>query len=962
MKLSPEQIKELREIFKNEAVEHIKAIGKVLIRLADSGTEDAIEPLGNAYREAHGLKGSATTVGIERIAAIAEKMEIVLRHITQEQRRLSYDDVDLLLSALDAIRKALESVDLMSMDSDPITDEERAIMDRLLAFAESKDFEVISKPSTASNASSASASEAGAVTEKRTSASPESDARSRETPVSEPVEVRSVRPTGREMDLPSDQIMYLVSVFQAEAAEHIKSLAETLFTLEEGRTDVGPLLVSAFRNAHSLKGSAGTIGFDRVATVTHGLEDALGALQKHPERIAPEVVDVLLDALDVIRRSVKEAQIGDTELSPKERNILSSLRQIADSLSSGDESKKEVRRASAMPPGSIGERRQSDRAPMTPYQRERVSSKPPAPSAERAAAPVHTREEFIRVSEESIENLIAQIGELFEAHLHLVSLSSDLRRLDTASEEVTKLMTDWLTEGAVGGPATDENGPEIILERMKGLKTQIAAIAKRFSRDEREFSKLIQNSQEGLQKIRLAPVSTIFVMIRRQVREMCRLTGKRVELFLDGGEYAVDRKVLEAIEDPLIHIIRNAVDHGIEEVEDRLRAGKSDRGKISVVARHIGDAVELIISDDGQGIDPEKVKKTILHKGLLKEKEIANLSRDQLYDFLFESGFSTQKDVSKISGRGVGLDVVKHTMESLGGEVRLSGEVGKGTVFTLRLPLSMSTLRCLLARVSGRVMAIPASNVEKVILSAPNDLKQVGGGDVVTYRGQNITHMSLSDLLQLSQSVRTRTETRVLVIVTFGERRVAFQVDDIIEYTQLILRPLGDLLERVSYVSGVSLLGTGEIALVLNPSDMVRASGGNVIRRVRQTATVTEKTAARILVVDDSMATRTLEKTLLESAGYTVMTASDGYKALDVINSQKCDLIVTDIQMPNMDGLSLTRVIKTQYRFLQIPVILVSSLGSDEDKARGLESGADAYIVKKDLSQKELVDTIEQLL
>jgi two-component system chemotaxis sensor kinase CheA len=301
-------------------------------------------------------------------------------------------------------------------------------------------------------------------------------------------------------------------------------------------------------------------------------------------------------------------------------------------------------------------------------------------------------------------------------------------------------------------------------------------------------------------------------------------------------------------------------------------------------------------------------------------------------------------------------------MERLGGEVRLNAKPGEGTVFTLRLPLSMSTLRCLLVRVSGRVMAIPASNVNKVILCSPNDLKRVGGGDVIVYRDQNVAHVSLADLLQLSSSPLPKGNTSVIVIISFGERRVAFQVDDIIEYAQLILRPLGDLLERVSYISGVSLLGTGEIALVLNPADMVRASGGKNIRRAVHRSANEAKAATRILVVDDSMATRTLEKTLLEAAGYSVMTASDGFKALDVINSKKCDIVITDIQMPNMDGLSLTRTIKTQYRFLQLPVILVSSLGSDDDKARGLESGADAYIVKKDLSQKELVATIEQLL
>jgi two-component system chemotaxis sensor kinase CheA len=387
-------------------------------------------------------------------------------------------------------------------------------------------------------------------------------------------------------------------------------------------------------------------------------------------------------------------------------------------------------------------------------------------------------------------------------------------------------------------------------------------------------------------------------------------------------------------------------------------------GTLSVIARHTGDAVELSITDDGRGIDMSTIRETLVRKKLVSPEEIDNLSRDQLLDYLFEPGFSTRSGVTNMSGRGVGLDVVKFTVERLGGEVRLESEPGKGSSISMRLPLAMSTLRCLLILVSGRLAAIPSSNVEKVILLKTDDTKIIGDTQVIEYRGQNIHISSLADALGIvSQGSSDSSNTKIVLIISFGERRLAFQVDDVIEYTQVILRPLGDLLERVPNISGISLLGSGEMALVLNPADLVRVAGSRRSKGILQKQ-VTEESKPKtlhILVVDDSIATRTLEKNLLESAGFIVTTATDGYNALQVLETESCDIVISDVQMPNMDGFELARAIKNRYGD-QIPVVIISALGSDEDKAKGLEAGADAYIVKKDLTQRELVSTIEQLV
>jgi two-component system chemotaxis sensor kinase CheA len=587
----------------------------------------------------------------------------------------------------------------------------------------------------------------------------------------------------------------------------------------------------------------------------------------------------------------------------------------------------------------------------------------PEENADAAPDKAKNQEEFIRIAESKIESVIAQVGELFEANLKIESLVHEFAQSCIVAEEVVGML-DGLRENLEG--TQYESVLNAAEERARNLSIRLCGITNRFDRDERQMAKLIQGSQEELHKIRLAPVSTTFVMIRRQVREISKTTGKPLELYLSGGEYALDRKVLDAMEEPIAHILRNAADHGIEGVEGRKAVGKRETGRLSIAVHHTGDAVELTVTDDGKGIDPEAIRKSLVKKKTLSESEASHLSSDQLLDYLFESGFSTHSEVSKISGRGVGLDVVKYTVERLGGEVRLETQTGEGTAITLRLPLVMSTLRCLLFKISNKVFAIPASNVEKVVIPRSEEMKIVGGGEVVVYDGQNIPLGSIGEILNITSDMTSFPHgSRMVVIISFGERRLCFAVDELMEYTQIILKPLGDLLERVPNVSGITLLGSGEVALILNPADLVRAAGGGVRGKRIKTVLHTEGNAVearKVLVVDDSITTRTLEKTLLESAGFTVYTASDGYKALDILSTTACDVVISDIQMPNMDGIELTRAIKGRPAFSYLPVILITALGSDQDKAKGLAAGADAYIIKRELTQRELINTINQLL
>jgi len=497
------------------------------------------------------------------------------------------------------------------------------------------------------------------------------------------------------------------------------------------------------------------------------------------------------------------------------------------------------------------------------------------------------------------------------------------------------------------------------------LAARFKGMSRDFEKSERQLSKLLRGAQQELREIRLAPISTLFVVIRQQVREVCRSISKQVDLSLEGGEHAVDRRILEKIESPIVHLLRNAIDHGIEKAEERARAGKPAHGKLDVTTRHTGDAVEIVIADDGRGIDTASIRAALIRKKSMSEEQVAELSTEQLLDFLFESGFSTREEVSQISGRGVGLDSVKYAVERLGGEVRLESRPGEGSRVILRLPLAMSMIRCLLVKIAGRMVAIPAFSVEKVVVLREQLINRIGGAEVIEHNGRNLPVSSIADVLGLSWERRSPVEDRSMgVIIAFGERSVAFRIDELVEYTHLILKPLGDLLESVPNISGIAVIGTGELALVINAGDLVRSAGGirpEAIHRPTALPTVPDRRAT-VLIADDSITTRSMEKTLLESAGFEVVAVSNGRNALETLRSLRCDLVISDVQMPEMDGIELTRAIKSTAELEHLPVVLVTALGTDEDKARGLAAGADAYIVKRELTQGSLIETVNQLL
>jgi two-component system chemotaxis sensor kinase CheA len=503
-------------------------------------------------------------------------------------------------------------------------------------------------------------------------------------------------------------------------------------------------------------------------------------------------------------------------------------------------------------------------------------------------------------------------------------------------------------------------------EWLRTMSTLINDLSRQYASDTMQMSLIIDSLEEEIKRVRMLPLSTITGPFGRMVRDLAQQAGKEAVLQIVGAETEMDRQVLEQIKDPLIHMLRNAVDHGIELPARREACGKPRAGAITLTAEQIGKNIVLSVSDDGAGLDLETIRQTLGRRG---RTDAPLLSEAELLETIFQPGVSTSAIITDISGRGVGLDVVRRNVQALQGTTTVDWRPGEGTRFTLTLPLKVTSSRGLLLRVSDQMFAVPLTTVERIVSVRPHDLVPLEGRDTIRHNGRPVTLVWLSDVLELPRQEDPYDEAKIpVVILTAGGRRMAFAVDELVGEQEIVIKDLGAQLAHVGGIAGATLMGTGDVVLILNVADLIklamRAEHPSV-RRARTEAhpAAVEKKQRHILIVDDSITTRTLEKNILEAAGYAIRLATDGQEALSTIAADGIpDLIVADVVMPRMDGFELTRRIRGETATTEVPVILVTSLDSPEDKARGIGAGADAYIVKSSFDQNNLLETIEQLI
>ncbi|HEY1013155.1 MAG TPA: response regulator, partial [Herpetosiphonaceae bacterium] len=498
-----------------------------------------------------------------------------------------------------------------------------------------------------------------------------------------------------------------------------------------------------------------------------------------------------------------------------------------------------------------------------------------------------------------------------------------------------------------------------LFETIDQTQADLRTAIERWTSHHASTDVLVDELEAEVMATRLQPIAGLFAPIPRAVRELARELQKEVALVTEGETTEADRKLIEMLSDPLLHLVRNALDHGIEPPEEREAAGKQREATLRLCARSLGGSVELLVSDDGRGISAEAIRQTAVRKGLIEADDAARLRDDEALELIWQPGFSTSSFITDVSGRGVGMDVVRTAVTEVGGRIEIDTELGRGTTFIMTLPLTLLTTRVLLFEASGGMYALPSTACLAGRRVRSDEIETVEGRPTFAYDGRTIPVVALAPLLDQRGPLPDPSQISTILILGPAQRPLGLLVNRMIDEREAVVKSLGPILAQQRLCSGSIILPDGRLVLLLNPA--------TVAERAREVARPAAPPAAhlqpaRLLVAEDSFTTRELLRSILQSAGYQVETAVNGRDALDKVQSNPYDLVVSDVEMPHLTGFELTRRIRGDQRLSNLPVIIITSLARESDRREGLLAGAQAYIVKSQFDQSNLLETIHQLL
>lgn len=755
----------------------------------------------------------------------------------------------------------------------------------------------------------------------------------------------------------------LLHTFRLEAEEHLGALSSLLIELERESEPAGQkrLVESAFRRIHTLKGAAHAVNRVDVALVCQELESLFADLKRGDLQLDLPLFDRIHAELNELSEVVLGQGTQRTAGTPGTEN-----KKRGDSTAEGPPT---------LPASSGSEETlpEAATAAATP-QTLPLSVTLPAPhhsALQPAPAPKGAPDETVRVSTKLLESLLLQAEELVTVklaasalHEELAAVAAELsarageraRARDLSREALRKREADPVS--ARLAKLVEQN-----CDAGRLLENRLRDAEKRAEKHLWGVKSLVDPLLEDIKKLHLLPLSSLTAPFAKLVRDLGRELGKQAELSCSGDEIELDRRILAELKEPLLHIVRNMMDHGIEEPAERLAKGKEPKGSLRIAMR-LQDAnqAEIVLSDDGRGIDPSRVREAARGLELLPDEALEAISDHEALQLVFESGLSTSGIVTTISGRGLGLAIVRESVERLGGHVTLSSVRGGGTEFRLLLPLSFAMMRALQVETRGRRCMIPGASVELTARVAPEEIRRVENRDTILLNGELISLVSLAHVLELGERGGEAPEGfQPVVLLVQGEKRVAFAVDQVVGVQEILVKPLGRQLSRVRNVAGATVLGDGRVVPILNTGDIFRSallSAGAPLFQAPPQAPRPKRLS--VLVAEDSVTSRTLLKNILESSGYAVATAIDGADALTQLKAGEFDLVISDVEMPRMDGFQLTAALRGERRFENLPVILVTGLESRSDRERGIEVGANAYIVKSSFDQGGLVDVIRK--
>jgi len=729
----------------------------------------------------------------------------------------------------------------------------------------------------------------------------------------------------------------LLSTFRVEAREHVSAITSGLIELEKAPDEKQiEIIETVYRETHSLKGAARSVNIKDIESICQSMENIFAALKRKEIKTSPQLFDALYNAIDCISKLISAEKINVLEKS----QINEHIHRLEEALKA------------AIHPQPVSQPSEANEKPET------------AENKQFFLTPSNT--ETIRISTVKLDSLLLQVEELLSVKLTASQRADELRDISTS-------FAVWKKEWAKVQPEVRRVQHARLLEFLeknhaiiKSLESKLTALSESTEYDSRMLGGMVDDLLDDMKKVLMLPFSSLLEMFPKLVRDLSHDQGKEVELVIQGEQIEIDRRILEEMRDPLIHLIRNCIDHGIEKPDERQGKKKPPRGtlRLAINAKD-GNKIEIIVSDDGTGINASSVKSAAVKREIISGEEAGKLNDYDTLSLIFLSGVSTSSIITDVSGRGLGLAIVREKVEKLNGIISIETQPDIGTTFRIVIPLTLATFRGLLVQVNERLFVIPTSNIEKVARTSKEEIKTVENREIISLDGRAVSLVRLADALEITGKVSEGISGESVQVVILGsaEKRMAFMVDDILNEQEVLVKGLGKQLSRVRNIAGATVLGENKVVPILNIHDLIKSGvKAAASARVHTEALKTKAKRKSLLVVEDSITARTLLKNVLELAGYDIKTAVDGLEAITALKTQEFDLVVSDVDMPRLNGFDLTSKIRSDRKLSELPVVLVTGLESREDKERGIEVGANAYIVKSSFDQSNLLEVIQRLI
>lgn len=739
----------------------------------------------------------------------------------------------------------------------------------------------------------------------------------------------------------------LLDLFRLEAEAQKQVLDTGLLILERDPTNASQL-EACMRAAHSLKGAARIVGLDNGVQVAHAMEDLLVAAQEGLLRLLPDHIDALLQGSDLLLR-IGQAQ-QDAELEARVETVTTRL---------------QVLLGNAVPALRV---QPGESAAFVAEAKQVSLPETPTPTAAPPAEPVADERisRVLRVSAERFDHLIDLSGKSLVEFQRTKPLNDSLHRLKRQQESARRTL-ESLREHLLG-TELDASAQALFAESRNLLiecQQQLQAHQELFDDFVWYGGQRTQQLYDLALASRMRPFADVLTGQTRMLRDLGRSLGKQVRLEIEGENTQVDRDVLERLEAPLTHLLRNAVDHGIEPPALRARKGKPEEGVVQLRARHHAGMLVLEVSDDGAGIDLERVAQAVIKRRFATAEQVEQMTEEELLAFLFLPGFSMSQQVTEVSGRGVGLDVVQHEIRRMRGNVRLLQNPDQGCLFHLELPLTLSVVRALVVTIGGEAYAFPLAQIERMLRLPRSAIVQLEGRQHFWLEDEHVGLISAAQLLQCNEK-QGDDDSIPIVLIRDREQYHGLAVEAFLGEFTLVLMPLDGRLGKVRDVAAGALLHDGTPVLILDVDDLLNSVskllGTGHLERVDHASHARQTVSKRVLVVDDSLTVRELERKLLLSRGYQVSVAVDGMDGWNALRAETFDLLITDIDMPRMDGIELVTLVRQDPRLRSLPVMVVSYKDREEDRRRGLEAGADYYLAKASFHDEALLDAVQTLI